>query len=209
MSEVLTKYSEVKQPLYLDSEEAFDAWCDEDIRAEYVNGEVIMDSPAGTGHENAIPWLTTLLQLFIDREDLGELYGSNTQIRLVTGKRRLADLTFVARDRLPIVHPTYIDGAPDLVIEFVSEESTERDWREKYWEYEAAGVKEYWIIDQRLKRMELYILAEDNKYVPAEEQDGKLYSKVLPGFWLRPEWFWQKSMPNVLQILREMGFFKL
>jgi Uma2 family endonuclease len=205
MSAVITKDLDIALPLRFDTEEAFEAWCDEDIRAEYLNGEVIMHSPAGTVHEKSIHWLSALLEFFSDRDGLGELFGSNTQIRLFTGKRRLADLAFVAKDRLDIVHPTFIDGAPDLVIEFVSEESTVRDWREKFWEYEAAGVKEYWVIDQRLRRMDLYILGDDQKYVAAQEQDGKFFSRVLPGFWLKPEWFWQQSRPSVRAIAREIG----
>jgi Uma2 family endonuclease len=205
MSEVITKTADIETPLHFDSEEAFEAWCDEDIRAEYLNGEVIIHSPAGTVHEKSIHWLGALLEFFIDRDELGELFGSNTQIRLFAGKRRLADLTFVAKEQLGIVYPTYIDGAPDLVIEFVSEESTVRDWREKFWEYEAAGVKEYWVIDQRLQRMDLYILGDDQKYAAAQERDGKLFSKVLPGFWLNPEWFWQQPRPSVRAIAREIG----
>ncbi|MDZ7360097.1 MAG: Uma2 family endonuclease [candidate division KSB1 bacterium] len=205
MSGVITKDQDLETlPLSFDNEEAFEAWCDEDIRAEYLSGKVIMHSPAGTVHEKSVHWLSTLLELFIARDELGELFGSNTQLRLSTGRRRLADLSFVTKDRLNIVYPTYIDGAPDIVIEFVCEESTVRDWREKYWEYETAGVKEYWVIDQRLERMDLYILGEDKKYIAAQEQAGKLLSKVLPGFWLRPEWFWQQPLPNVRAIAGEI-----
>jgi Uma2 family endonuclease len=206
MSGVITKDQDIETlPLRFDNEEAFEAWCDEDIRAEYVNGEVIMHSPAGTVHEKSVHWLGTLLELFIARDELGELFGSNTQLRLSTDRRRLADLSVVIKNRLDIVYPTYIDGTPDIVIEFVSEESTVRDWREKYWEYEAAGVKEYWVIDQRLKRMDPYLLGQDLKYTAAQEQEGKLLSKVLPGFWLKPEWFWQQPLPNVVAIAREIG----
>lgn len=212
MSEIIIKELDIKepdieQPLHFDSEEAFEAWCDEDIRAEYLNGEVIMHSPPGTDHEDEVSWLDALLRFFVDRNELGRLFSSNTQLRLYAGKRRLADLAFVAKDHLDIVHPTYIDGAPDLVVEFVSEESTVRDWREKYWEYEATGVREYWVIDRRLKRMDLNMLGEDKKYVAVKEQDGKLYSKVLPGFWLKPEWFWQQPLPSVYVIAREIGIF--
>jgi Uma2 family endonuclease len=207
MSAVITKDLDIAPPLRFDSEEAFEAWCDEDIRAEYLKGEVIMHCPAGTVHEDDVSWLDTLMRLFIDRYELGRFFSSNTQSRLMMGKRRLADLTFVAKDRLDIVHPTYIDGAPDLVVEFVSEDSTVRDWREKYWEYEAAGVKEYWVIDRRLKRMDLYILGEDQKYIAAQEQDGKLFSKILPGFWLKPEWFWQQPLPSAYVMAQEIGIF--
>ncbi len=204
-SKAVTQAPDFAPPLRFDSEEAFEAWCDEDVRAEYLNGEVIMHCPAGTLHEKSIHWLSTLLQLFIARDELGELFGSNTQMRLAVGRRRLPDLAFVAKERLDMVYPTYLDGAPDLVIEFVSEDSETRDWQEKFREYEAAGVEEYWVIDQMLKRMNFYALDEDQKYVLLETVDGKLFSKVLPGFWLKPEWFWQQPLPNVAAIAREIG----
>jgi len=192
-------------PLRFDSEEAFEAWCDEDTRAEYIEGEVIMHSPAGIDHEDLVSWLDALLRLFIDRHQAGRLFSSNVQLRLTPHRRRIADLVFVAKDRLDILRPTYIEGAPDLAIEFVSEESTVRDWQEKYWEYESAGVKEYWVIDQQIKRMDLNILGDDKKYALAEVQEQKLFSKVLPGFWIKPEWLWQKPLPSAVAITREIG----
>jgi len=206
MSEVMTYDQEVEAlPLRFESEEAFEAWCDEDIRAEYLNGKVIMHCPAGADHEDEVMWVGPLLRFFIDQHVLGRLFGSNVQIRLQPGKRRVPDLVFVAKERLEIIRPTYLDGAPDLVVEFVSDDSTVRDWREKYWEYEAAGVKEYWVIDRRLKRMDLNILGEDQKYAAAEAPEGKLFSKVLPGFWLKPEWLWQQPLPSVVVMAREIG----
>ncbi len=206
MSEVIDYEQQVETlPLQFESEEAFEAWCDEDIRAEYLNGKVIMHCPAGTDHEDDVIGLGAILRILIDQKGLGRVLGSNTQIRLHSGKRRVPDLVFVAKERLEIIRPTYIDGAPDLVVEFVSDDSTVRDWREKYWEYEAAGVKEYWVIDRRLKRMDLNILGEDQKYFAALAQDGKLFSKVLPGFWLKPEWLWQQPLPSVVAMAREIG----
>lgn len=40
-----------------------------------------------------------------------------------------------------------MDGTPDLIVEVTSPESLARDRGEKYVEYEAAGVREYWLID--------------------------------------------------------------
>jgi len=206
MSEVIAYDQQAEAlPLHFESEEAFEAWCDEDIRAEYLNGKVIMHCPAGADHEDEVIGLGAVLRIAIEQQGLGRLFGSNFQIRLHSGKRRVPDLVFVAKERLEIIRPTYIDGAPDLVVEFVSDDSTVRDWREKYWEYEAAGVKEYWVIDRRLKRMDLNILGGDHKYAAAKEQEGKLFSKVLPGFWLKPEWLWQQPLPSVVVMAREIG----
>ncbi|MFQ5632073.1 MAG: Uma2 family endonuclease [bacterium] len=205
MSEVAIKESGVQQPLCFESEEAFEAWCDEDIRAEYLDGEVFMHSPASASHEKSTLWLGRLMGFFIDRYDLGELFGSNIQLRLRHGRRRLADLVFVAKVRLDIVFPTYIEGAADLVVEFVSSESVERDWGDKFLEYAAAGIKEYWIIDKNAQRMALYTLGDGKKYTAIEAIDSKLHSKVLRGFWLRPKWFWQDPLPNAVEIAREIG----
>jgi Uma2 family endonuclease len=43
-----------------------------------------------------------------------------------------------------------MDGAADIVIELVSPESVHRDYGEKLYEYEQAGVPGYWIIDPLL-----------------------------------------------------------
>lgn len=205
MSTAVAKDADVGVRLQFESEEEFEAWCDEDTRAEYLDGEVIMHSPAGTVHEDEVTWLATILRLFVDRDKLGRLFGSNTQIRLAAAKRRLADLCFVAQNRLDIVHPTYIDGAPDLIVEFVSHESTVRDWHDKYLQYQSSGVKEYWVIDEQLKRMDLHKLNQQGKLVVAEEESGKLFSTVLPGFWVKPEWFWQRPLPSTIAIAREIG----
>jgi Uma2 family endonuclease len=208
MSEVITKASDITPPLYFDSEEAFEAWCNEDTRAEYLDGEVIMHSPASFEHETFLPRLTSIMEIYVEEKDLGVICGSNFQFRLRSGRRRMADLSFVSTERLHVVHENYIDGAPDLVVEVVSPESADRDWYDKYSDYEAAGVLEYLIIDFSSRRVAFYRLGRDDRFAPVAEQNGRLYSQCLPGFWFKPEWFWQRPMPNVLPILREIGLFK-
>ena len=79
------------------------------------------------------------------------------------------------------------------------------DWREKYLEYEAAGVREYWVADPLSRRFEGYALGADGRYTLIEEKDGMVYSTVLTGFFLKPAWLWQEPLPNPLDILRELG----
>jgi Uma2 family endonuclease len=98
-------------------------------------------------------------------------------------------------------------GAPDLIIEIVSKDSVGRDRRDKFKEYREAGVREYWIIDSRpnKQRADFFYLDEDGQYeLFATEDDERVESHVLPGFWLRPEWLWQAETLQPLTILFEM-----
>lgn len=206
MSATPIKKADQTQPPRFHNEEEFAAWCDEDSRAEYVDGEVIMPTPASIEHERTLTWLSSLLTNFVEKNDLGILLGAgHAQVRLRPGLRRNPDIIFLAKERLRLLRKTYIEGAPDLIVEFVSSESTVRDWHDKFQDYEAAGVREYWIIDPQLQRMDANTLGEDGRFHLIEEKDGKVSSKIVPGFWLKPSWLWQEQLPRVNEVAREIG----
>jgi Uma2 family endonuclease len=186
------------------TEAEFDAWLDEDVKAEWVNGEVIVHMPDAPKHNAIAIWLTKVMGLFIDRLNLGVLFGSTVEIRL-PGLRRVPDLCFVVRERQEIVKATRIEGAPDLIVEIVSPDSVERDWRDKYYEYEANGVREYWIIDLNNQRLRAYQRGADGRFAPIDEADGKIASQVLAGFWVRPSDLWQDPLPSTVTVLQELG----
>jgi Uma2 family endonuclease len=188
------------------TEEEFVAWCDEDTRAEWVDGEVIMPSPANLKHVDLAGFLNLILRMFVTNRGLGGVYGPELQVRFASlRRRRVPDLLFVSTERMNILKATEVEGAPDLIVEIVSPDSLARDWREKYLEYEAAGVREYWVVDPMSRRFEGYTLDADGHYTLMEEKDGVVYSTVLSGFLLKPAWLWQEPLPNPLDILRELG----
>jgi Uma2 family endonuclease len=188
------------------SEEEFEAWINEKTRAEWVDGTVVIMAPDNLFHSRKNHFLGMLLDLFVTRKKLGDVFTPNVQVRLgAQRRRRIPDVCFVSRKNSAAITETYIDGAPDLVVEIVSPESESRDWREKFYEYEAAGVREYWIVDPASQRVEIYALDRKAKYQMQPEKDGKIASKVLKGFYLRPAWLWQKPEPDVIAILKELG----
>jgi Uma2 family endonuclease len=82
-----------------------------------------------------------------------------------------------------------------------------RDREDKFYEYEAAGIPEYWIIDPRPNRRRAYFYQRDDHghYQPvAPDAAGRYHSRVLPGFWLKPEWLWQEKLPDHLLAAAEM-----
>jgi Uma2 family endonuclease len=185
------------------SEEEFDAWCGEDVRAEWVAGEVTVMSPASWVHARLTRFLISLLGDYVDAKKLGEVAGVEFTVRL-NARRRLPDVLFVANDRLDKLRPTYLEGPPNLVIEVVSDDSVDRDWRTKYHEYAVAGVDEYWIVDPLNQRLAAYRLGDDKTYGTISPAQGKVASIVVPGFYLRPEWLWRQPLPNVPEVLREL-----
>jgi Uma2 family endonuclease len=66
------------------------------------------------------------------------------------------DLSFLSNDRSSIDDGKKLNGAPDLVVEVLSEATEERDRTFKFREYARGGAKEYWIVDPDRKRIEVY-----------------------------------------------------
>jgi Uma2 family endonuclease len=187
------------------TEAEFVAWWDEDVNAEWVDGEVVLMPPVSLEQADLFGWLCSILRSFVEDRDLGKVLGPEFSIRLSKQRRwRVPDLLVVLKHRLHLLAPTCLEGAPDVAFEIVSPDSVVRDWRDKYQEYQAAGVREYWVIDPTTRRAEAYTLAR-RKYALLPEVDGRITSKVLDGFHLRPAWFWKSPLPRVGAVLRELG----
>jgi Uma2 family endonuclease len=55
-------------------------------------------------------------------------------------------------------------GAPDLIVDGLSPSTLKYDWNYKFNLYEAAGVKEYWIVDPKAKTANVFLLQPDGQY---------------------------------------------
>lgn len=173
--------------------------------AEWVNGEVIVMSPVSFEHADLHAFLLTICRGFVDEFELGRVVAEPYQARFAEQKsRRSPDIFFVSKRRESLITRIHIEGPPDLIIEIISPDSQSRDRREKFLEYQKAGVREYWIIDPLSEKAEAYRHGRDRKYALISEKDGKINSRVLPGFYLQPSWLWQKRLPKPLAILREL-----
>lgn len=189
------------------SYEDFLAWCDEDTWAEWVDGEVIMVSPASKRHQDIMRFLVSLLSLHVESHSLGTILIAPFQMKLGEDMPgREPDLLYIASAHLDRLKDTYLDGPADMVVEIISEESIGRDRGEKFVEYEAAGVLEYWLIDPIREQAELYRIGTDNHYHPVMPDDEGIYhSEAVEGFWLRVSWLWQEPLPPVLEVCRELN----
>jgi Uma2 family endonuclease len=189
-------------PLRMSYEEWLD-WTEEDQHAEWVNGEVIIFMPAKTIHQILVAFLNKLLGLFVEIHELGIVQIAPFEVKLPQGNSREPDLLFLHNDHIDQMTSERILGAPDLVVEVVSDESAHRDRVDKFDEYEAAGVPEYWVLDNRPGRNRAYFYQLDagGRYQPVlVGADGIYRARALPGFWLKVDWLWGEE-PNALRAL--------
>lgn len=187
--------------------EEFLAWCDEDTRAEWVAGRVVLMSPASDPHQRVIQFLVRILTVWIESRDLGKLY-LDFLMRMPdpVSSGRVPDLLFVSRAHADRARHTYLAGPADLVIEIVSPDSISRDRGEKFVEYEKAGIPEYWLLDPEREQGEFYELGADGRYrLALGGRDGTYRSRVLDGLPLELEWLWQDPPPPTLSVLRHLG----
>ena len=188
------------------TEAEFVAWCDEETRAEWVDGEVVLMNAVGTGHGLLLTFLNRLVGNFGEAYDLGQVLNDPVAIRLPRQRRRRQpDLFFIGTGKADRILDDVFEGPPDLIVEIVSPDSRHRDAVVKFAEYEAAGVPEYWLADPPMRMFDAFTLGADGKYVRIPDVNGVVYSACLPGLFFRVEWVWQLPFPKVPPLLAEMA----
>jgi Uma2 family endonuclease len=187
--------------------EQFLEWAEEDTLAEWVNGEVVMTSPASDRHQDLVYFLVPLLQKYGRFRHLGKVQGAPFQMK-ITPSGREPDALYIASDHVSWLKSAYLDGPADLVVEVISPDSVKRDRVEKFFEYQAAGVQGYWLVDPGAQVAEFYQLGQlgDRTIYQriAEDEQGIYRSAAISGFWLRVDWLWQDPLPDVEDVLFEV-----
>jgi Uma2 family endonuclease len=188
--------------------EDFLKWAD-GIRAEWVDGEVTVMSPASEPHQNLNGFLSSLLRHFVEAHELGQILIPPFQMKLSTRPSgREPDLLFISKENLKNLKRNYLDGPADVVVEIVSPDSQARDRGDKFYEYEEAGVLEYWLLDQTQRRAEFYHLDAGTYKLIDLDENGIYRSQVLDGLWLKVDWLWEDPLPTLMSVLKEWGLIE-
>ena len=162
-------------------------WTDEELMAlpedgykrELVGGEIEM-TMGGALHGFVGARLGARLGGFVKDAGLGWVFAGNTGWRLPNGNLRVPDLSFVSRERLPVVTDGFLRVAPDLAVEIFSPDDSRSRMDEKIAEQAAAGVRMTWVIDVRGRRAASYRSLSER--TPIEESGELKGEDVLPGF---------------------------
>lgn len=172
--------------------------------AEWVDGKVTVTPPASLIHQNALGFLKVVLDIFVEEHGLGIVLGAPFQMKLAKSGRE-PDIFFVAHKNTGRLHNMYLEGPADLAVEIVLPESGARDRGEKFYEYEAGGVREFWLIDPIRQQAEFYLLGEDKLFHHLSPDANDVYhSTIIPGFWFKVGWLWEQPLRPVAAALKEL-----
>lgn len=184
--------------------EQFLDWADKDTYAEWVDGKVEMSSPASLPHQDLAGFLGAIMRSFVEDTGAGTVLLAPFQMKLSNVRRgREPDLLFVATENVDRLRQNFLDGPADLAVEIVSPESALRDRGAKYAEYEAGGVREYWVLDLEERRADFFVRDADGRYERAHPDANGVYrATALPAFRLDVNGLWQRPLPTLREALR-------
>ena len=119
----------------------------EGLRYELLEGELRMTPSPNAQHQTVLKRLGIILVEQLEKRGLGEVFLTPFDVVLSEHNVVQPDILFIAKDRLGIVCKANVQGAPDLVIEVLSESTESWDRVSKRRVYSKYGVREYWLVD--------------------------------------------------------------
>jgi Uma2 family endonuclease len=151
-------------------------------KAEFINGEVLMHSPAKYRHLTCLKHLLKLLDTHVEQMHLGWV-GCEKVLVCLTRNDYEPDLVFYGEAKAAQLRPDQTEfPAPDLIVEVLSESTEARDRGIKFEDYASHGVREYWLVDPEKEVIEQYDLAGETYALRIKQADGTLRSDVVPRF---------------------------
>ncbi len=158
----------------------------EDDKAEFINGKIVMHSPASDGHNESVGLIQRTSGLYVDLHDLGKVRAEKALVELTRNDYE-PDIAFWSKpksDRIESSQNVY--PAPDFVVEVLSKGSVKRDRVTKFEDYAAHGIKEYWIVDTKKQCVEQYILPSEDSSIYVLKNlatiDDDIESFAIKGF---------------------------
>ena len=160
------------------------------VRHELIGGEHFVTPTPVTRHQLLVGRLSFEIELYLRAHPgIGQLFGVPLDVVLSAHDVVEPDLILIASDQMEILTPKNVQGAPALVIEVLSPSTRRRDLGIKRELFNRGGVREYWIVDGRLNRIQVHRRNADGVLTMVGQLeagvDDVLTTPILPGLELR------------------------
>lgn len=154
----------------------------EDGKVEFINGKVVVQSPARLKHIQVAQRLVKLLETFVELGGAGVVTSEKALVCLTRNDYE-PDLCFFGEAKARQFTSSQLKfPAPDWVCEILSESTEAIDRTVKYQDYALHGVQEYWLVDADREAVEIHLLENSSYRLAAVVTEGKLESRVIAGF---------------------------
>ncbi|CBE68492.1 MAG: Uma2 family endonuclease [Candidatus Methylomirabilis oxygeniifera] len=129
---------------------------DDGRRHELIDGEHHVTPSPSERHQRITLNLACSIVDHLKLHPAGRLYTAPFDVILSSFDVVQPDLVFISSAKASIITAHNIQGAPDLLIEILSESTRKTDEIIKRKLYERHGVQEYWIVDPELETVKVY-----------------------------------------------------
>lgn len=155
---------------------------DEDDKAEFINGQVIMHSPVKLEHAEVSGALSSLLRYYVIKNGLGKVFTEKIMVQLSRNSYE-PDIVFFKKETAQNFNAgQMLFPAPDFIVEITSPSTEKNDRGIKFEDYALHNVTEYWIIDPADKTVEQYLLVNNTYTLEFKGKNGSITSKAIKGF---------------------------
>lgn len=161
---------------------AFYDWVTPDMKAEFIEGEIILHSPVRKKHNAVTGAVYMLLNAHVLHHRLGFVGIEKIMLRFRRNDYEPDVVFFGPEKAASLIDSQTLSPPPDLIVEVLSESTENRDRGVKKQDYALHGVSEYWIIDPDTETVEQYLLNGREYRLQPLKESGLLESVAVPGF---------------------------
>lgn len=129
---------------------------DDGQRHEILDGEHYVTPSPFYQHQLVSSRLHFRLCSVVEEGKMGVVLSAPMDVLLSPHDITQPDLLYISNERTGIITKKNIQGAPDLLIEILSDSTRRRDEGIKLERYDRCGVPEYWMFDPKGKTTKVY-----------------------------------------------------
>ena len=159
-------------------------WVSPNLKAEFIDGEVIVHSPVRSRHNVVLQNIVLLLSLHVRKKNLGYIGVEKIMCRFPRNDYEPDLCYFDKNTAANFSDAQTIFPVPQMIIEVLSVSTEHRDRGVKFKDYQANGVQEYWIVDADTNVLEQYLLQDGQLELHQKfnQTKQKIRSTVITGF---------------------------
>ena len=149
---------------------------------ELINGKLIFMKSPDNLHQKISMRLSSAIFQFVDENNLGEVFSAPFDVHFDEENVFQPDILFVSIARTNIIQ-RWVYGAPDFVVEILSNGNASHDKTTKKKIYGKYGVDEYWIVHHKDELIEVYYNQQNEmQLVQTAGRNEQIISKAIKGF---------------------------